>query len=72
MWNGSPVAVKIVEFTSKEWAAGRLLEGLLSENLSHPNVVSGVGAWGGVRCEMLGSRSVFTKGSWAHAPVPTP
>jgi hypothetical protein len=40
MWNGSPVAVKIVEFTSKEWAAGRLLEGLLSENLSHPNVVS--------------------------------
>merc|ERR1739848_765308 len=39
LWTGNPVAVKIIESTSKNSADKSVFEALLSSTLSHPNIV---------------------------------
>lgn len=40
MWNGKLVAVKVIEYSQDQMDDGCLLEGILSEQVQHPNVVS--------------------------------
>jgi hypothetical protein len=40
MWNGKMVAVKVLEYSQQQNDDGCLLEGLLSEQVQHPHVVS--------------------------------
>lgn len=40
MWNGKLVAVKVIEYSQDQMDEGCLLEGILSEQVQHPNVVS--------------------------------
>eukprot|EP00878_Enallax_costatus_P013232 GHUV01013833.1.p1 GENE.GHUV01013833.1~~GHUV01013833.1.p1 ORF type:complete len:316 (+),score=72.02 GHUV01013833.1:1980-2927(+) len=39
-WNGKLVAVKVIEYSQEQMDDGCLLEGILSEQVQHPNVVS--------------------------------
>jgi hypothetical protein len=39
-WNGKMVAVKVLEYSQQQNDDGCLLEGLLSEQVQHPHVVS--------------------------------
>lgn len=47
IWNGAQVAVKIIEYVETAGQETKMLEGLLQEDVSHPNVVSvtAVVAW---------------------------
>lgn len=45
MWNGKMVAVKVLEYSQQQHEDGCLLEGLLSEQVQHPHVVSDGAVW---------------------------
>jgi hypothetical protein len=49
MWNGKMVAVKVLEYLQQQNEDGCLLEGLLSEQVQHPHVVSAGGSAGDTR-----------------------